>query len=121
MEPFTRTAIKGHNVGYCTCHESLARSMMDTLQQIAFCFNYPAKRLRVLQVELELDVDAKAGMNSGTKLQSLCEKEEEETVTIISQLQQERGRSMDVEYIVGRRCGTCSEIRMDHFLQEMNI
>ena len=44
--------------------ESLVRSIMDTLQQIAVCFNYSAKRLRVLQAELELDEDANAGMNN---------------------------------------------------------
>ena len=46
---------------------------MDTLQQIAFCFNYAAKWLQVLQAELELDEDAKASMDNRTKLQSLSE------------------------------------------------
>ena len=57
MEPFTRTAMDTMYFGYCTCHESLVRSIMDTLQEIAFCFNYSAKRFRVLQAELELDED----------------------------------------------------------------
>ena len=71
------THCKGHNVNLAIVYaskESLVRSMMDTLQQIAFCFNYSAKRLRVLQAELELEEDAKAGMNNRTKLQSLCER-----------------------------------------------
>ena len=66
------THCKRHNVNLAIVHatkESLVRSMMDTLQQIAFCFNYSAKRMRVLQAELELDEDAKAGMNNRTKLQ----------------------------------------------------
>ena len=46
---------------------------MDTVQQIAFSFNYSAHRLRIFQVELELDDDAQAGMNNITTLQSLCE------------------------------------------------
>ena len=46
--------------------------MMDTVQQIAFSFNYSAKRLLALQAELELDDDEQAGVNR-TKLQLLCE------------------------------------------------
>ena len=71
------THCKGHYANLAIVHaskESLVRSMMDTLQQIAVCFNYSAKRLRVLQAEQELDEDAKAGMNNRTKLQALCER-----------------------------------------------
>ena len=46
---------------------------MDTVQQIAFSFNFSTQRLRVFQAELELDEDAQADMNNITKLQSLCE------------------------------------------------
>ena len=53
--------------------EPLVRSMMGTVQQIAFSFNMSAQWLRVFQAELGLEEDAQAGMNSRTNLHSLCE------------------------------------------------
>ena len=46
-----------------------ATTMMDTVQQIAFSFNFSAQRLRFFQAEFELDEDAHAGMNNITNLQ----------------------------------------------------
>ena len=52
--------------------EPLGRSMMDTVQHIAFSFDYLAQpqRLHVFQVELELKEDAQAGMNNRSNMQS---------------------------------------------------
>ena len=69
------THCKAHNVNLAIVHastEPLVRTMMDTVQHIAFSFNYSAKRLRALQAELELDEGAQAGMRNRAKLQSLC-------------------------------------------------
>ena len=70
------THCKAHNVNLAIVHagtEPLVRTMMDTVQQIAFSLKYSAKRLRALQAELELDEGAQAGMRNRTKLQWLCE------------------------------------------------
>ena len=70
------THCKAHNINLAIVHasrEPLIRTMMETVQQIAFSFNYSAKRLHALQAQLELDGDARAAMNKRTKLQSLCE------------------------------------------------
>ncbi len=61
------------NVTFCGPAEALIRTMMETVQQIAFSFNYSAKRLHALQAQLDLDGDARAAMNNRTQLQSLCE------------------------------------------------
>ena len=53
---------------------------MDTVQQIAFSFNYSAQKLRFFQAELDLDKEAQAGMNNianlhmGDKMVQSCER-----------------------------------------------
>ena len=66
---------------FCASKEQLVRSLMDTVQQIAFSFTYSAQWLRVFQAGPDLDEDAQVGMNkdaqacmnSMTNLQSLYE------------------------------------------------
>ncbi len=55
------------------CKEPLVRNAMDTVQQIAFAFDYSAKRLMAFKDELEEDNVAKAAMQKRSKLQTLCE------------------------------------------------
>ena len=51
----------------------LVRSMMATIQQITFFFNYSAQRLHIFQAELQLEENGQAGVNNITNLQSLCQ------------------------------------------------
>ena len=53
--------------------EPLARNMMTTVQEVAFSFNYSAKRLLRYQETLTNDAESRAAMEHRTKLQSLCE------------------------------------------------
>lgn len=46
---------------------------MDTVQTIAFAFDYSAKRLLQFKESLELDADVKVAMDRKTKLKTLCE------------------------------------------------
>ena len=46
---------------------------MDTVQTIAFEFDYSAKRFLSFKENLENDADAKAEMERKTKLKTLCE------------------------------------------------
>ena len=65
--PSEPAAFPGHNVNLTTVH-----ARKETVRHIAFPFDCSAQRLRVLQAELELDEDAKAGMNNRTNLQLSC-------------------------------------------------
>jgi len=53
--------------------ETVARNMMSTVQEVAFCFNYSAKRLLRYQEALTNDVENRAAMTRRSKLKSLCE------------------------------------------------
>jgi hypothetical protein len=55
------------------CKEPLIRNLMDTVQTIAFAFDYSAKRLTQFKESLELDADVKDAMERKTKLKTLCE------------------------------------------------
>ena len=70
------THCKAHSLNLAIIHassEMYARNMMATVQQIAFAFNYSAKRLLHFQENLEQDDTARDDMERRTKLQSLCE------------------------------------------------
>ncbi|XP_062576880.1 52 kDa repressor of the inhibitor of the protein kinase-like [Saccostrea cucullata] len=55
------------------CKEPLIRNLMDTVQTIAFAFDYSAKRLLQFKESLELDRDVKDAMDRKTKIKTLCE------------------------------------------------
>ena len=70
------THCRAHCLNLAICHasdEPLVRNMMRTVQEIAFSFNYSAKRLLRFQESLENDAESKLAMEKRTKLQSLCE------------------------------------------------
>jgi len=48
--------------------ETVARNMMSTVQEVAFCFNYSAKRLLRYQEALTNDVENRAAMTRRSKL-----------------------------------------------------
>ena len=56
-----------------TCREPLIRNLINTVQTIAFAFDYPVKRLLSLKENLENDADAKEEIERKTKLKTLCE------------------------------------------------
>ncbi|WAR28914.1 hypothetical protein MAR_014618 [Mya arenaria] len=51
----------------------IVRNVMKTVQKVAFCFNYSAKRLLRYLNALENDAENREAMERRTKLQSLCE------------------------------------------------
>ena len=70
------THCKAHCLNLAIIHaseEPLARNMMTTVQEVAFSFNYSAKRLLRYQETLTNDAESRAAMEHRTKLQSLCE------------------------------------------------
>lgn len=70
------THCKAHSLNLAIIHaskETYARNMMDTVQDIAFSFNYSAKRLLHFQENLSNDATTKAEMERRTKIVSLCE------------------------------------------------
>ncbi|XP_052218336.1 zinc finger MYM-type protein 1-like [Dreissena polymorpha] len=70
------THCKAHCLNLAIIHaskERYAKNMMDTVQQVAFAFNYSAKRLLLFQETLADDNISKEAMAEGTKLRSLCE------------------------------------------------
>lgn len=70
------THCKAHCLNLAIVHaseEPLARNMMNTVQEIAFSFNYSAKRLLRYKETLANDAGSKIAMEHRTKLQSLCE------------------------------------------------
>jgi hypothetical protein len=70
------THCKAHSLNLAIVHASTvlhARNMMDTVQTVAFAFNYSAKRLMRFQEQLDGDAACREEMERRTKLQSLCE------------------------------------------------
>lgn len=70
------THCRAHCLNLAICHaseEPKVRNMMRTVQEIAFCFNYSAKRLLRFQEALGNDAESRLAMQKRTKLQSLCE------------------------------------------------
>lgn len=70
------THCRAHCLNLAICHasdEPVARNMMKTVQEVAFCFNYSAKRLLRYQEALGNDAQNREAMARRTKLQSLCE------------------------------------------------
>lgn len=55
------------------CREPLVRNIMDTVQQISFCFNESGKRMVAFRYELVQDDEVKADMGRRAKLQTLCD------------------------------------------------
>ena len=71
-----RVHCKAHSLNLAVinaCKEPLVRNTMDTVQAIAFAFDYSAKRLTFFKENLEEDNIAKEAMQHRTKLQTLCE------------------------------------------------
>ena len=70
------THCKAHSLNLAIIHasrEPYPRNMMDVVQDVAFAFNYSAKRLLNFQDNLANDPVSRAEMERRTKLQSLCE------------------------------------------------
>ena len=55
------------------CKEPLVRNMLNTLQQVAFAFDYSAKRLLAFKEALAQDDLAREEMQRRSKLRTLCE------------------------------------------------
>ena len=67
---------KAHQLNLSLVHSSsepCVRTMMATVQGIAFAFGYSAKRLNAFADELETDETVKENMERRTKLKTLCE------------------------------------------------
>jgi len=67
---------KAHNLNLSIVHaseEPLARNMMDTVQAIAFAFDYSAKRLLSFKENLQQNEPVKEEMEKRQKLKTLCE------------------------------------------------
>ncbi|XP_060063626.1 zinc finger MYM-type protein 1-like [Ylistrum balloti] len=67
---------KSHQLNLALVHSSsqaCVRTIMGTVQDIAFAFDYSAKRLQYFKNELLGDQNAKDQMESRTKLRTLCE------------------------------------------------
>jgi hypothetical protein len=70
------THCKAHCLNLAIIHASkevYARNLMNTVQQVAFAFNYSAKRLLQFQETLAGDDTSREGMAEHTRLRSLCE------------------------------------------------
>ena len=70
------THYKAHNHNLCIiheCKEPLVRTVMNTIQMIAFAYDYSAKRLTAFNEALNQDELAKAQMDNRRKLKTLCE------------------------------------------------
>ncbi|XP_052778288.1 zinc finger MYM-type protein 1-like, partial [Mya arenaria] len=70
------THCKAHCLNLAIIHASkevYARNLMSTVQQVAFAFNYSAKRLLQFQETLAGDDVSREGMAERTRLRSLCE------------------------------------------------
>lgn len=67
---------KSHCLNLSLVHSSnipCVRTMMSTVQDISFLFDYSAKRLFAFQDELSRDVATQEEMNQRTKVRKLCE------------------------------------------------
>ncbi|XP_060574771.1 zinc finger MYM-type protein 1-like [Ruditapes philippinarum] len=70
------THCKAHSLNLAIVHaskEPLARNMMGTVQEIAFLFDYSAKRLFQFQASLAENDHERVEMEKRKKLQTLCE------------------------------------------------
>lgn len=70
------THCKAHNLNLSiihACKEPLFRNVINTLQEIAFIFDYSAKKLGIFKEHLVNDDTAKANMEGRQKLKALCE------------------------------------------------
>ncbi|XP_052809499.1 zinc finger MYM-type protein 1-like [Mya arenaria] len=70
------THCKAHCLNLAIIHasqEPLAKNMMNTVQEVAFLFNYSCKRLLRFQETSANDQVSREQMENRTKLQSLCE------------------------------------------------
>lgn len=67
---------KAHQLNLALVHSSkepCVRNMMSTVQEIAFCFDYSAKRLLAFSDELKENENARDEMARRSKLRTLCE------------------------------------------------
>ena len=67
---------KSHCLNLALVHSSniqCVRTMMATVQDIALCFDYSAKRLEAFASELETDAQSKEALDGRRKLRTLCE------------------------------------------------
>lgn len=67
---------KAHCLNLALVHsskEACVRTMMSTVQDIAFAFEYSSKRLEAFSDELQSDDNTKDQMENRTKLRTLCE------------------------------------------------
>ncbi|XP_062599060.1 52 kDa repressor of the inhibitor of the protein kinase-like, partial [Saccostrea cucullata] len=67
---------KAHSLNLALIHSSKVmciRNMMSTVQDVAFCFDYSAKRLKAFSDELAENDDVQEQMDRRTKLRTLCE------------------------------------------------
>lgn len=70
------THCKAHNLNLSiihACKETLVRNVMNTLQEIAFIFDYSAKKLSLFKEQLVNDAVARTNMEGRQKLKTLCE------------------------------------------------
>lgn len=67
---------KSHSLNLALVHSSklpCVRTMMSTVQDVAFAFDYSAKRLLAFRDELSEDNVSKEALDGRTKLKTLCE------------------------------------------------
>ncbi|KAJ8315218.1 hypothetical protein KUTeg_007368 [Tegillarca granosa] len=55
------------------CNDPCIRTMMATVQEVNFMYDYSVKRLLVFQNELADDADLQERLQKSTKLKTLCE------------------------------------------------
>ena len=70
------THCKAHNLNLSIIHaskEPLVRNVMNTLQEIAFLFDYSGKKLKMFKEQLANDAAARTNMEGRQKLKTLCE------------------------------------------------
>ena len=70
------THCKAHNLNLSivhACKEPMVRNLMNTLQEIAFMFDYSGKKLGIFKEHLSDDENAKDNMEGRQKLKTLCE------------------------------------------------
>ena len=70
------THCKAHNLNLSiihACKEPLVRNVMNTIQEIAFMFDYSGKKLGIFKENLATDNTARANLEGRQKLKFLCE------------------------------------------------
>lgn len=68
------THCKAHNLNLSiihACKEPLVRNVMNTIQEIAFMFDYSGKKLRIFKENLATDNTARANLEGRQKLKTL--------------------------------------------------